>query len=375
MNIRLDNFLLFRNFSLNLAYPKKIVGSTVENEYLAGRPSFRYRKVVVMTGANATGKTALGKILMKIFNFISSREASGLFRMIDNHTLPASFSVDLAFSDFRLFRVSAEIRPKKNSNDEYTGEDLQVNVRSVYIRTGDSYETCAARLEKVEPVPADHYTQALEAVPYLTWLFEYPFASEGKQRAIRPADPHVYSNTLYSILKVLDPRIVDIREITPSENTYQIIYPNSTVLIKDGLVLEPEKLSSGTIEGIGIAQLITGIRIHSNDFFYCDEKFSHIHSDAEKAFLSLMIELLGPNQQLFFTTHNPDILDMNLPKHSFVFLRREISPDHRVSCVYASDYLKKETVSLRNAVENDLFSAAPDVSGIFQLAEDRRIPS
>lgn len=38
-----------------------------------------------------------------------------------------------------------------------------------------------------------------------------------------------------------------------------------------------------------------------------------------------MIDLLRPNGQLFFTTHNADILDMNLPKHSFTFLRKDIT--------------------------------------------------
>ena len=79
LNIRLDNLLLFRDFHLCLSYPKKIVGSTIENEHLQDRKNFRYRKLIVLMGANATGKTALGKILMKIFNFIDRKEA-GAFR-------------------------------------------------------------------------------------------------------------------------------------------------------------------------------------------------------------------------------------------------------------------------------------------------------
>ena len=72
MNIELDNLLLFRDFSLNLSYPKKPVHTTIEEEHLSGRPNFRYKKLVVLMGANATGKTALGKILMGIFIFLWS---------------------------------------------------------------------------------------------------------------------------------------------------------------------------------------------------------------------------------------------------------------------------------------------------------------
>ena len=62
LNVHLDNLLLFRDFNLCLAYPKKIVNSTIEHEHLQDRPNFRYRKLIVLMGANATGKTALGKI-------------------------------------------------------------------------------------------------------------------------------------------------------------------------------------------------------------------------------------------------------------------------------------------------------------------------
>ncbi len=369
LNIHLDNLLLFRDFSLCLAYPKKIVNSSIENEHLQDRPNFRYRKLVVLMGANATGKTALGKILMAIFNFIEKREASYVYRLVDNKTRPASFSVDLAFPDHTMYRVAAHISAKENINEDYSGDDISVSVNMVTIRTADSYETCAGRLENTPVLHEGHYTQSLEMIPPLTWGFEYPYASEGKQHAINPVDPRLYAEILKQSLKALDPRILNVTQIKDVDNTYVIAYPNHSLLIRDGIVTEQEKLSSGTKEIIGVAQLITSMKLAASDFFYCDEKFSHVHSDMEKAFLSVMIELLRPNQQLFFTTHNPDILDMNLPKHSFAFLRRDGCDAYSVSCVFASDYLKKSTDSLRNAVENDLFSSAPLTSDILNLAD------
>ena len=69
LNIKLDNFLLFNDFTMNLSYPKKPVNSSIVDEHLADRPNFRYKKLIVLMGANATGKTALGKILMGMFCF------------------------------------------------------------------------------------------------------------------------------------------------------------------------------------------------------------------------------------------------------------------------------------------------------------------
>lgn len=105
-------------------------------------------------------------------------------------------------------------------------------------------------------------------------------------------------------------------------------------------------------------------------FYYCDEKFSYIHSDIEKAVLSLMIDYIGANAQLFFTSHNTDILDMNLPKHAFTFLRKVVSnADCPITCIEASSLLKRNTDILKNAVENDLFSCAPSVDLIFAIAD------
>ena len=45
MNIEMDNFMSFNNFAMNLSYPKKIVNSSIENEFLTGFTNFRYKKV------------------------------------------------------------------------------------------------------------------------------------------------------------------------------------------------------------------------------------------------------------------------------------------------------------------------------------------
>ena len=54
------------------------------------------------------------------------------------------------------------------------------------------------------------------------------------------------------------------------------------------------------------------------------------------------------------------MLDLNLPKHSYVFLRKHLEEGvYQVSAVFASDVLKRNTDSLRCAVENDVFDSLP----------------
>lgn len=50
MDIKADNLYSFKNFHLNMSYPKKIVDSTINQEYLEDRPNFRYRKVNIIMG-------------------------------------------------------------------------------------------------------------------------------------------------------------------------------------------------------------------------------------------------------------------------------------------------------------------------------------
>ena len=79
MDLKLVNLCCFRDFHVNFSYPRK-----VENEYLEGFPNFRYKKINIIMGSNATGKTSLGRVILSIFNFIDKRNADIITRFISN---------------------------------------------------------------------------------------------------------------------------------------------------------------------------------------------------------------------------------------------------------------------------------------------------
>ena len=206
----------------------------------------------------------------------------------------------------------------------------------------------------------------------LGWNFTYPMDSNYYIRDIKVDDleNELYLKVLKNVLMTLDNSIVDIKKVDKIEHTYAIVMNNKNLIIQEGKVLDPNNiLSSGTKAGIEISGFITALMEHRNGFYYCDEKFSYIHSDIEKAILSVMISKLGDGEQLFFTTHNLDITDMDLPKHSFLFMRKEnISGKFIISCESVSNRLKKATDSVRNAVDNDIFAVAPRIELIYDLA-------
>lgn len=367
MDIRIDNFFAFRNFHMNMSYPKKIVNSYIE-EYLDQRPNFRYKKVNILMGANATGKTSFGKMLMLIFNFMDTKQFDGLAAKICNPEENASFAMDFITDSNILYRINTKIEPK--SEDKYKDSDIDVCVKQVEIKEKDSYESCAQRFDALPNNKENNYIEELGKLGGLSWLFNYPLDSKSGYNLKSHKNDENYLDILESTLKALDPSIKKVDKIYSVDDSYIIRMDNKSIIIQEGKTVNTDILSSGTKEGIRLADMLTSIINGRNGFYYCDENFSYIHSDLEKAFLIIMIQRLRKNDQLFFTTHNTDILDLPLPKHSFIFLKKELNDlEKPIKCISASNYLKRNTDSLRNAVDNDLFSVAPNVDMVYKLIE------
>lgn len=364
LDVNLNNFYAFKNFHANFSYPKKIVDSYIEEEYLSERPNFRYRKVVVLMGANATGKTSLGRILSRIFYFIDRQESSALYSLVGDATAEASFTIDFLIHDPVLYRVSAVLVPSAGKETERP--QIRVRVKKVNIGKTDSYETCAAKLDKIKEEYTGDYVNELKRVPNLGWAFQL-----NENFNSHPAvnfDSNKKLDVLRTVLHVFDPSIRDVRRLNEVENSFVISLGNRSVIIQDGKIVNPLILSTGTYEGIFIADMLCRIRERENGFYYCDEKFSYVQTDIEKAVLSVMVSSLGTYEQLFFTTHNTDVLDMPYPKHTFMFMKKNAMDEEcPIRILSASDYLKRNTDSLRSAVENDLFGITPDVDALFGL--------
>ena len=107
--------------------------------------------------------------------------------------------------------------------------------------------------------------------------------------------------------------------------------------------------------------------------FYIDEKFSHAHSELEKSILSIMIDIIGKQSQLFFTTHNIDILTMNFPTHSFTFFSKD--KDGKIKVTYPEELIKRNDRNLINYVKNNVFDTIPDdelIYNIIDIVEKKR---
>ena len=365
MRLKIHNFFAFKNFEMNMSYPKKIVDSYIEKEYLKDRGNFRYKKINILMGANATGKTSLAQMLMIVFNFIHKKESGKLLSKVCDNSKEALFSMDFVVESYKLYRLDLRVAPEKSNNET---QKLKVFTRVVDINKKDSYETCVKKIEAIPINFEQDMADELEKIEQLGWMFSYP--SDLLGGIVKCSDDRQYLKILNYTLRALDPSILKVEKVDNVKNTYVIRMEKQDLVIQDGEVIKDNILSSGTQSGIGIALMLTSICNGECGFYYCDEKFSFVHSDVEKAFLNVMISQLKDNEQLFFTTHNTDILDLPLPKHTFTFLKKDVNDlECPIKCIDASSYLKRNTDSLRNAVENDLFSVAPNLELIYKMAE------
>lgn len=354
LDVKLNNIYGFNDFHMNFSYPKKIVNSIIDDEFLDGRPNFRYKKAIVLMGANATGKTTLGKALLNIFNFIDGLDTSALTKMAPSGK-EGSFSVDFVNNGYTLHRVTGNFK-----SDEEDRTVMKFYYSSTKIGAKESYEICAERLNKANPeeLAFDGLNTFAADIGKINYVFSCPEVKPSAE--ITKTNKKTTLKVLKAVIGTLDPTLTDVVISKDLKNSFIIRRGNEEIIIQDGKLLNREALSSGTAEGIDIAFFLSLILSGSNGFYYCDEHFSNIQSDIEKRIFGLMLEHLGRNEQLIFTTQNSDMLDLNMPKHSFAFLRKRAEEGYKVSVTFASEILKRNSDSVRCAFENDMFSAIPD---------------
>ena len=358
LNLELDNLFGFEDFKINFSYPKKVKNSSIKDEFLKDRPNFRYKKVNIILGANSTGKTSIGKAMMAIFNFLNKKEIIAISQYIRNIKKEISFSIDFILDGKNiLYRANLKYK-KENENEKVDLELYKAN-----ILKNDSYETTSERFEKIN-LENESYIETLNKLDKVSgWLFTYPEQGSNFLKSNNEVmDIKVFAN----VLKTLDPSIEKIRKLDEVKNSYILTLKGEDLVIQDGeFVKKNNILSSGTKAGLDIAYIVSAIKRNTNIYYYCDEKFSYINSDIEKAILSLMIDFLKPNTQLFFTTHNLEILNMDLPIHCFTFLKKS----EKIEVVYASEYIDGDNVFLQEAIRNDVFNVAPYLDLIYELEE------
>lgn len=364
LKVMLDGMYGFDHFDVDFSRSDKVDDSIVGTECLEGRENFRYKKVNVLMGQNASGKTVLGEALADIFSFINILNPGSLYPLTRGITKErAMFSIDFVNEGYILHSLLGII---DNTEDE---ETCSFNYYRADIDENDNYQKCITKRRYIGALNFKHNEDSGEWITSGINLHEqigkinHTIVLSDSFVTCANAKMDTWLQVCSAILPMIDPSITLVE---------------ANVFVKDALIATKNgeritihnnccyntNLSNGLLDAISICSLVSAIMSENNGFYYCGNMFAHIDSDIEQAIFGLMLEKLGDRQQLIFTTHNRDMLELNLPKHSYTFLRR-------ITLSYArgisASGVVAEDENLRTAVENNAFCTMPDLSRLREL--------
>ncbi|SHN94129.1 ATP-binding protein, partial [bacterium endosymbiont of Bathymodiolus sp. 5 South] len=330
-----------------------------------------YKKVCIFMGANASGKTSLGRMMCKINNYLAGRPVEDTPSKICDKDSNASFEVTYITPETKeIHQLKAEFDKNGLFFESY---------QSCGLNKTDNLKKTLAKVSALEP--KSNYSQesnygiekpGFKSVAYLTGhqiggethKWSYMFSASNTSTEL---DINVNVSLLKELLMTFDPSIFDVVEMPEelNKNTYIVKFSNGdNIIVDNGRILDEERFSRGTLESIEVANFISFLIGNDNATLFLDEKMAHSHSELEISMLNLMVEKLKGDSQLFYTSHNYDVLEMNLPSHSYVFMKK----DEFVEVMHPEKlgYTKNDR-SLFGFVKNDVFGTLPDTTKIEEL--------
>mgnify|MGYP003864899633 CR=1 FL=1 len=370
---------MFKDTVVDFTYPKKLINSTIEGEFLEDFPHIKYKKVCIFTGSNASGKTALAKMMCAINNYLDGRSLENELLKLDDKICDieenASFSVTFITPETEfIHKLEATFNKGGLLTEKYKKQklkksySLQRTLAELNLKEMDFYYDKTKENHGIEHPQFKSVASIRGILIFDSNYWTYSFDEYGYKHSIESTSD---LKLLETILMAFDPSIKAVLPIAESSNDSCIVkFSNGDeIIISNGEVKNTGRLSSGTLESITIANFIDEIIKSSRDnpygsIFFMDEKMAHAHSEMEQSILNLAINKLGKNSQLFYTTHNYDMLAMNLPTHSYVFLKKDqfteiIQPEKE-------GYTQNDR-SLLSYVKNDVFGTLPNTSLIDDL--------
>ncbi len=370
LKLKMDNVLAFNDFEINFSYPVKLRKTLIPDENLNGKPSFRYKKLNVFIGANATGKTSLIKCIWTILLFLNKREQNIIESIMNHNGKPAFIELDYADENENKSKLNKVII-------KYENNELKMGYNYLLIRDGDSYESRSKDFDgmTISLLNTNECFQNMDT--YSGWNVVLPATEKGfdvvKFADIKnESEEKEYFNILNQVLKTLDPSIINVSKSLDAPNAIVIKHENANIIIVQAgyPISSINYLSSGTKYGINLANILFSIKYHKNGIYLIDEQFSYVNSDIEASILSTMVSMLGPNEQIFFTTHNSNILDLGFPFHSFNFMKKvSDGAKQRIEVSCATEVENRNNVSPKTIIDNDMLGTAPNVNKIFEIGE------
>ena len=385
LSIGCDNLYMFKDFFLDFTYERKLTHPLAEEDTPFPEAKIKVRKNILILGANAAGKTTFAKLLCAICNFVIGRtmnnEQLNLFAAINDVNKNASFTIEFILNQ-DAYRISCEF------NREGI---LQQNVKKTKVFKSYNIKKLREVLDDVEPF--DNYNDGksryLGETRYMSRMattfdskntqemqrflreiaFHYIFSRFSESSltgSIMKAPIEVLNNLLplidNSVSQVLPMHTADKSIATAS---YLIQFKNGSQLtIPEGNLFKTsdrDRLSHGTCEAISFLNVLEEIKSDAGVLIFVDEQLAHMHAELE-AFLIMKAFYMEKKAQLFFTSHNTELLDLNLPNTCYLLFKR--NSEGYNEAFFINEKLSKNDRSIKNYYDNDYFGMKPDFSSL-----------
>ena len=224
----------------------------------------------------------------------------------------------------------------------------------------NSFSTKRNRLEEIEKFMNMRITD-------IHWNYLFSTNSDFSRKNSSAVFLAEDKEAFFKVLKSFDNTVSNVEPVVLQDNKefrgFEIGFENkdSLIVLANGSCAQREdedRFSKGTFEAIKVAGFLIAMNHDKNDCctYFMDEKMSASHSVMEKEILNIMINILPRNSQLFYTTHNSEVLDMTLPKHSFILFRKNKTTSTEV--IQPENYDFEDTI--KEAVMNDVFNTLLD---------------
>lgn len=388
--LHIQNLYCFQDSTIDFTFPKKPVNSTIADEHPSERPRINVKRFAVFTGANASGKTAIGKIMCGVQNLIARGSgAESIYQAISDVNQPAVIQAEVICTR-KNWIYSFKFTFEKNEHS-IKGLPTQTAFAAAYITKTDYIASARKKLQAIfdskQAGPNEAYfecdnfiTFRDETAKYTESLLQsgwYYQLAQNTDSSIKEFDTIINKDVLDRVLKTFDASIKKVSKIISSGTRaplgYKVEFTNSDSVIieNDGDISKEksERLSRGTYEAIKIALFLSRIINDGKETGVCstyflDEAMAYAHSELELSMINLVLDKLCTNSQFFYTTHNMDILGLNVPAHSHYFIKKEKSSSQVIA---AETIFKKNDRPLKSIIANDVLGIAPDTSCIEEM--------
>ncbi|OSI06740.1 Predicted ATP-binding protein involved in virulence [Neisseria animaloris] len=393
--LKINNLYSFNDVEIDFTYPKKNPKSNIESEYLEERPKFNFKRVCILMGTNASGKTSLGKVICGIENFIHKKTiVSYLSQGICDKDDVAKIEVEfITPSNYQIHRIFLEFEdsafPLKDivyQSLPLLKTDSNLSIRKKLDKHLEGVKIPRSCLISGEKELVQDKFNRFKEIDFLDMSWNFVFSENHSNDFKLARNSSISESLILKILQTFDSSIKDVKALFTEEKEgkrtrkkiegYSVYFNNgNSIKVSDnGQVFsdtDKNRLSKGTYDVLSITDFIASI-IDENKFgenlisstHFLDEKLSSSHSELERSLLNLMIHKLPKRSQMFYTTHNYDILEMNLPTHSYLFMYKKYGETY---VVQPENEFSKNDRSLLGYVKNNYFCTIPQTSLIDEL--------